>query len=139
MVYLDRAVGRLRAQGGIGPDESSGSRRPARMGAHWTDRGLRSDRARPRRTVSPATRGSYYVPGAGGLACSFEQIVRRPQHRGAPKFDCCAPGLKKYACSHSVAQIRAVGLEPLATDRQSPFPGPDRPAPSAQSESLGAH
>jgi energy-coupling factor transporter ATP-binding protein EcfA2 len=61
------------------PRRSSGSRRPARMGAHWTDRGLRLDRARPQRTVSPATRGSCYVPGAGGLACSFEQIVRRPR------------------------------------------------------------
>jgi uncharacterized DUF497 family protein len=42
-------------------------------------RAVRLDRARPRRTVSPATRGSYYVPGVGSLACSFEQIVRRPQ------------------------------------------------------------
>ena len=62
--------------GSDGSRRSSGPRRPARMGAHRPDRRLRLDRARSRCAVSAATRCSCYVPAPGGLACSFEQIVR---------------------------------------------------------------
>jgi hypothetical protein len=61
--------------------ESSGSRRSARpcrtprMGAYRSDRRLRLDRSESHRAVSTATRGSFYVPAPGGLACNFEQIV----------------------------------------------------------------
>ncbi len=74
-VYLDRAVRPVARAGGDGSRRSSGPRRPARLGAHRPDRRLRLDRREPRRAVSAATRGSFYVPATGGLACSFEQIV----------------------------------------------------------------
>jgi len=61
--------------GSDGSRRSAGPRGPARMGAHRSDRRLRLDRGEPRRAVSAATRGSFYVPTPGRLACSFEQIV----------------------------------------------------------------
>ena len=71
-VYLDRAVRQLRSDGS---QRSAGPCRPARMGAHRSDRRLHLDRGKPGRAISAAARGSFYVPAPGGLACSFEQIV----------------------------------------------------------------
>jgi len=74
MVYLDRAVRQLRAQGGIVPDDLLAHVAP--LG--WEHIGLTGDYVwtepdhdAPFRPL----REPRYVPGAGGLACSFEQIV----------------------------------------------------------------
>ena len=73
-VYLDRAVRQLRAQGATVPNDLLAHVAP--LG--WEHIGLTGDyvwEANPRRAVSAATRGSFYVPAPGRLACSFEQIV----------------------------------------------------------------
>ena len=67
------------ARAGIdGSRRSVGARRTPRMGAHRSDRRLRLDRGEPRRAVSAATGGSFYVPAPGRLAYDFEQIVCGP-------------------------------------------------------------
>ena len=74
---------------------SPGSCRPARLGAHRPHRRLRLGQPPADRRLQTTTRRSAFVPGQGGLAYDFDQIVRRPQLRaraGPPRQDLgCQP------------------------------------------------
>jgi hypothetical protein len=72
------------------------------------------DRARPRRTVSAATRGSRY---AGGLACSSEQIVSDPIIKSL-SFE------RKLTSSEAHQHCMALPARKLTDMSTSPTPSP---------------
>ena len=64
--------------GSDGSRRSAGPRGPARMGAHRSDRRLRLDRGEPRRAVSAATRGSFYVQGRLPRGYGLKRLIDLP-------------------------------------------------------------
>jgi Tn3 transposase DDE domain/Domain of unknown function (DUF4158) len=101
-VYLDRAVRQLLAQGVTVPDELLAHVAP--LG--WEHIALTGDyvwsAAGPEAGFRPLRECSRRVPTSGGLACSFEQIVRLPQRRQTERLD------RSLSCWYSKQKIGIV-------------------------------